>query len=69
MPEEIRKQYDEMIAWINSSLITKGLLYDLDLLPEQLEMGSRRWIEMVTIVAHMKQAYDEGFQNCKSDKI
>lgn len=60
MPEAVRKEYNEMLTWINESFATQSLLYDLNRLPEQLKEGSREWCEMVTIVQHMKAAFDEG---------
>jgi hypothetical protein len=56
------KNEQEALAWINSNPATLSLLYDLNRMPEQLQKGSREWIEMLLIAAHMKAVYDEGRQ-------
>ncbi len=58
-----------MLAWINDSMVTESLLYDLDRLPEQLEEGSREWREMLIIVQHMKAAHDEGKASSPNTKV
>lgn len=48
--------YDEksLLAYINSKAVLLSLLYDLDLLPEQIDHSSIKWAEMLTIAAHFK---------------
>ena len=45
----------EMLGFINSSgPEIQSLLYDLDLMPEQLTKGGKEWGEMLNIAQHMK---------------
>ncbi len=41
---------------INKSLVLQSLLYDLDLLPEQLDNPSHDWDRMLTICIHFQQS-------------
>lgn len=43
--------FKRILKPINETPILLSLLYDLDLLPEQVEQGSERWKWMVTIVS------------------
>lgn len=44
----------EMLTLICDDSVLQSLLYDLDLLPEQLEEGSQNWTRMCVICAHWK---------------
>ena len=47
-------QESNALAYINSKPALLSLLYDLDLLPEQLEEGSKDWNRMLILTAwHM----------------
>jgi hypothetical protein len=45
----------DWIVSLNSAPI-QSLLYDLDLLPEQLEPNTERWTKMLNVIQHMKLA-------------
>ena len=63
MPPEVKEQYDETMAWANSNPIVLDLLYDLDLLPEQVTEGTKRWRDMVVIMDSMMNIYHEAENN------
>jgi len=48
------------LEWINEDLLTQSLLYDLDLMPEQLKKGTYDWSRMVIIAYHMQASYRSG---------
>jgi|HubBroStandDraft_1064217.scaffolds.fasta_scaffold02417_4 hypothetical protein len=45
-----------MLAYISENDMLQSLLYDLDLLPEQLTEGSKEWRSMCLIAIHFKSA-------------
>lgn len=45
----------ELMAYINRTPLVQSLLYDINLLPEQIE-DSRRWAYMAAVCEHMKVA-------------
>lgn len=54
MPEDVKKQCDEMLSTINQDPILLSLLYDLDLLPEQIST-KRDFGKLVSVVQHWKR--------------
>jgi len=59
MPELVKKQLQELRDFINDEMIVQSLLYDMNLLPEQLEEGSKEFAMMVNIVCHFKSFKEE----------
>ncbi len=51
------EQTKEMLSLINEDMLLQSLLYDLDLMPEQLETQSREWAQMACICAHWKARF------------
>lgn len=45
----------ELLVFINATPELASLLYDLDLMPEQLFEGCMAWNRMVNIAEHFKQ--------------
>lgn len=58
LPPELKAQSDEAVAYANENPTILSLLYDMDLLPEQLQEGSYRWGQMINVIAHFKQAIE-----------
>lgn len=56
LPEHLKKQSDELVRYANTQPILLSLLYDMNLMPEQLKEGSFRWGEMCNIIGHFRQA-------------
>lgn len=56
LPNELLAKAAPLLELINADMTLQGLLYDLDLMPEQLEEGSKEWFDMVNIAAHFKVA-------------
>ena len=58
--------YDEQckaaLAFINETPVVQSCLYDLDLMPEQLNRGSKEWDRMLLIVFHFR----EGLSACQA---
>lgn len=53
--EDFEKFEKEMLGLINSANPEiQSLLYDMDLMPEQLKRGTKKWGEMLNIAQHMK---------------
>lgn len=52
--ERFFKEADKLIAYANSSPRLIACLYDADLLAEQLEVGSRPWLQMLIIIDHWR---------------
>jgi len=50
----MNEQYNQLIAYLNNTPQVLSLLYDLDLLPEQLAEGSKDWNRMITLLYHCK---------------
>jgi hypothetical protein len=46
----------KLLARINESPVTQSLLYDLNLLPEQIKEGTKEWINMALVVVHIEKA-------------
>lgn len=46
----------KLLARINASPVTQSLLYELDLLPEQITEGTKEWCNMALVVAHIEKA-------------
>lgn len=53
---------DELYAYINKTPELQSLLYDLDLLPEQLKDDTHLWRGMENIVEHFKR-FEERLKN------
>lgn len=47
-----QEEEQRLLKLVNSNGILQSLLYDLDLLPEQLERGSVKWNHMLLIAIH-----------------
>lgn len=47
-----------LLKKINHDPILMSLLYDLDLMPEQIKPGTKAWADMASIVAHWLAAED-----------
>lgn len=57
-PEANMENDDSILAYINSSADLLSLLYDLDLMPEQLgklEQGNENWDCVATIAIHWRE--------------
>lgn len=54
LPPELKARAQELIAFINNTPVVLSLLYDLNLLPEQLEERTKQWFDMLNIAAHFK---------------
>lgn len=56
--EEVRAKFEaaeaELLREISKDSRILSLLYDLDLLPEQLNRGTRDWRRMLLITEHVK---------------
>jgi len=50
----MNEQYNELITYLNNTPQVLSLLYDLDLLPEQLAKGSKDWHRMVKLLYYCK---------------
>lgn len=48
-----------LLEAINQHFTIQSILYDLDLLPEQIERGTREWWMMSLIVMHMKSGCED----------
>lgn len=56
MPAGMKAKSDELVKFANSNPALLSLLYDLNLLPEQLQPGSWRWGDMLNVIAHFQSA-------------
>ena len=59
LPPEMAKRARDLIAWSAGQPGLISLLYDLGLLPEQLEECSEDWFDMVIIIAHWPVGLEE----------
>jgi hypothetical protein len=59
IPESVQIQVKEMIAYANDHGIILSLLYDLDLMPEQVDEGTPQWADMLNIISHFRTAIDD----------
>lgn len=57
--ERFFREADKLIAYANSRPKLVALLYDVDLLAEQLEVGSRPWLQMLIIIDHWRAMAEE----------
>jgi hypothetical protein len=48
----------ELIDYANANYVITSLLYDLDLMPEQVDDFSREWYRMLNVIGHFKQAIE-----------
>jgi hypothetical protein len=61
-----------LLDYINANPDLISLLYDLDLMPEQLEKGTKDWCRMVMLTTWHRERYKllsdgfEGMTPCKS---
>jgi hypothetical protein len=55
LPADVLADAAKLTGWMSDNMTAQSLLYDLDLMPEQLESGSVKWFKMVNILAHMKE--------------
>lgn len=55
----MEKRERDLLEFINSNSIAQSLLYDLDLLPEQIDRGTKEWAVMVNVVLHIRQAQQD----------
>jgi hypothetical protein len=56
--------HKENLLFINRELTVQSLLYDLNLMPEQLKEGSEDWLKMLNIVAHFQAFRNEIEKRC-----
>lgn len=57
----------DLLRYINATPVVLSLLYDLDLLPEQLERKTPRWMQMLCIASHFKAATSPATPPAQSD--
>ncbi len=50
----------QLLQYVNNTPALLSLLYDLDLMPEQLERGSRDWVRMLMIAKAWKDRFLSG---------
>jgi hypothetical protein len=55
-PEEVQAESSRLLGFINENMLLQSLLYDLDLMPEQLEQWSKQWFNMLNIADHFERA-------------
>lgn len=58
IPPSVAEQAAKAIEYANDNQIILSLLYDMGLLPEQVEAGTREWGQMVNVIAHFKAAVE-----------
>ena len=46
----------DLLKWANKTPAVVSLLYDLNMLPEQLKEGTPEWSKMMLIIAHFNRA-------------
>ena len=56
LPPELKPISDEAVKYANANGTILSLLYDMNLMPEQLEEGSYRWGQMINIIDHFRAA-------------
>jgi hypothetical protein len=67
LPEELyareqfeqRQRSDELVRYANKNSVIMSLLYDLDLMPEQVDEFTAEWFKMNNVIAHFKQAIED----------
>jgi len=64
--EAVIQQGKEILKFINSSPTLLSLLYDLNLLPEQLEDYSEAWAKMMLVAVHFKHAIEHAKKQTSS---
>lgn len=55
-----QKPFENLLSLINDDPIVWSLLYDIDLLPEQIKEGSVEWAKMIDCVIHIQMAREDG---------
>lgn len=58
----------KLLKFVNEELVVQSLLYDMDLLPEQIRKDSKSWPEMLNIVQHFKAAKNKWTENSKANE-
>ena len=58
LPPGVRLESDAAVRYANGNPTILSLLYDMDLLPEQVQPGSYRWAQMLNIIIHFKAAIE-----------
>ena len=53
--ERFFAEADALTAYVNHNPRLLSLLYDIDMLPEQQEVGSRPWLQMLIIIAAFRE--------------
>ncbi len=54
LPAEIQQESRELLKFINSTPIMLSLLYDLNMMPEQLTERTKPWFDMLNIANHFR---------------
>jgi len=58
-----KTNHKKLLRYISSDLGLISLLYDLNMLPEQLKEGSQDWIRMLVITLHWRASMAEHDKN------
>jgi hypothetical protein len=59
IPEGVRKELSELMQWALGKPVVMSCLYDLDLLPEQLEEAGPAWFMSILVMQHFREAMDQ----------
>lgn len=54
MSKELSDNVRELLCYISDTPALLSLLYDIDMLPEQLEKSTKSWGDMLIIAAHFR---------------
>lgn len=57
--ERFFNEADALVAYVATNNRLASLLYDVDMLPETLEVGSRPWLQMLIIIAAFRELAEE----------
>lgn len=55
LPPDIKKQPEILVKYANENPLLMSLLYDLDLMPEQVSDGSKYWFDMINVIDHFQR--------------
>lgn len=55
MPEPLKREWEYIRDFVNSTAVVKSLLYDLDLMPEQITK-EKDFLRMLLVANHFKLA-------------
>ena len=57
--ERFFAEADQLVAYVATNNRLAALLYDVNLLPEETEVGSRPWLQMLIIIAAFRELAEE----------